>query len=265
MLPWMKDFTVSQYRELLTEILRRGYNVFGVAEWIKSNPSEGVLIRHDIDRTPANALLTARVERDLGIKSTFYFRILPHCFKPEIIREIHSMGHEIGYHYEDLSLSKGNISEAVSLFRKHLTLVREISPVTTVAMHGSPLSANDNRLIWKSATLSEFGLSAEVFMTIDYSMMYYFTDTGRTWGDTKANLRDRPAKFLTTEIDTTLDLIKFLQSTQKGRIALVTHPERWSDDSLHWHFQKMRDMTFNAAKLLLRTLRTKGVLKTQEV
>lgn len=265
MLPWMNDFTVAKYRELLSEILRSGYNVYGVAEWLKSNPSKGVLIRHDIDRTPGNALLTARAESDLGIRSTYYCRILPHCFKPHILHEIASMGHEIGYHYEDLALARGDFKEALRLFRIHLTQVRELYPVTTVAMHGSPLAPYDNRLIWKHAKLTDFDLIGEAFQTVDYSNMYYCTDTGRTWGETKANLRDRPAKFLTADVDTTNDLIKFVGSTPNLQLALVTHPERWSDSAFHWHFQKLRDTTFNVAKLLLRSLRAKGALKTQEV
>jgi len=45
----------------------------------------------------------ARLENELGIKATYFFRTIPHTFKPEIIKEIAGMGHEIGYHYENLS------------------------------------------------------------------------------------------------------------------------------------------------------------------
>jgi len=56
-----------------------------------------------VDRKPENALKTARLEDEMGIKATYFFRTIPHTFKPEIIKEIAGMGHGIGYHYENLS------------------------------------------------------------------------------------------------------------------------------------------------------------------
>ena len=64
-----------------------------------------VVLRHDIDRKPMNALRMAELEYELGIQSTYYFRF-PCTFKPEIIRKIRDLGHEVGYHYEVLSKAK---------------------------------------------------------------------------------------------------------------------------------------------------------------
>jgi hypothetical protein len=40
----------------------------------------------------------AKLEAALGIKATYYFRTIPKTFKPEIIKEIVDIGHELGYH-----------------------------------------------------------------------------------------------------------------------------------------------------------------------
>jgi hypothetical protein len=61
-----------------------------------------VVLRHDIDRKQKNALRMAKLEHELGIQSTYYFRF-PYTFKPELIGKIHDLGHEVGYHYEVLS------------------------------------------------------------------------------------------------------------------------------------------------------------------
>jgi len=62
-----------------------------------------VILRHDVDRLPENALVFARIEKQVGIKVSYYFRIVEESFDEDIIRQIADMGHEIGYHYENLS------------------------------------------------------------------------------------------------------------------------------------------------------------------
>ena len=54
-----------------------------------------------------NALRMAELEHELGIQSTYYFRF-PYTFKPDIIRKIQALGHEVDYHYEVLSKAKGD-------------------------------------------------------------------------------------------------------------------------------------------------------------
>ena len=62
-------------------------------------------MRHDVDRLPANALTMARLENELGIEATYYFWSVPESWDEGTIREIASVMHEIGYHYEDLDSS----------------------------------------------------------------------------------------------------------------------------------------------------------------
>jgi len=59
-----------------------------------------VILRHDVDRKPGMALEMAQMKKDMGIRATYYFRMMPGVFEPEIIRMIRDMGHEIGYHYD---------------------------------------------------------------------------------------------------------------------------------------------------------------------
>jgi hypothetical protein len=99
-----------------------------------------------------NALQFARIQHELGIAGTYYFRFLPNHFSKDIIREIASLGHEIGYHYDDLSHCHGNYEEALKRFEKNLATLREIAPVTTICMEGAPLSKWDNREMWSRAT-----------------------------------------------------------------------------------------------------------------
>jgi hypothetical protein len=82
------------------------------------NSERLVILRHDVDLKPQNSLATAKIEHGLGIKGSYYFRMVPESFNVDIIKEIVSLGHEIGYHYETMDtagkcLSKTNRSPIV--------------------------------------------------------------------------------------------------------------------------------------------------------
>ncbi len=91
------DFTLTKFRALCAAVADN-YPTLTLAEYFEGAalPSRFALMRHDIDRKPGNALSTARIERELGIRATYYFRMNGRVFKPEIMREIEDMGHEVG-------------------------------------------------------------------------------------------------------------------------------------------------------------------------
>ena len=247
----MRDFTVKVYCELLRNLKAGGFSVYSVEAWIKENPGKGVLIRHDIDRKNKNAVKIAQIEADFGIKTTYYFRFTS-SFDTVAIRKISDLGHRIGYHYEDLSTARGDYEKAIELFKEHLEKLRAIAEVKTIAMHGRPLLPWDNRDLWKRYNRKDYGLLAEAFLDIDYSDMYYFTDTGRTWGSTKANIRDTVESSLQVDVDRTDSLIAFLNEHKESKIALVMHPERWEDNIIKWVVQLIKDHIINPIKCILR-------------
>ena len=64
-----------------------------------------MILRHDVDKLPENALTMAQLEHSLGIQRSYFFRIIPEVFQPDIIQQIESLGQEVGSHYEDLRLA----------------------------------------------------------------------------------------------------------------------------------------------------------------
>ena len=247
----MKDFTLEKYRQLLSAIKALQIPVYGVADWLRLQPRWGILLRHDVDRWTRHALFIAQAEKEIGIRATYYFRFLFNDFPQTVIRQIASLGHEIGYHYEDLAAAGGDYSQAVHLFQAHLNQLRAITPVATVAMHGSPLSKYDNRDLFKKFHCREFDLVGEAYLDIDYRDCYYLTDTGRTWKTTPLNFRDRPHACLTAPVASTDELIDFLQANKDRRIAILTHPERWSRSQSEYWFSWMFDQSINLGKRLI--------------
>ena len=111
------DFTLHTYRSLLEGFLNEGYRFQTFHDFLVSPLEKVIILRHDVDLKPENSLAAARMEHALGVQGSYYFRIIPESFRPEIIREIASLGHEVGYHYEDVdTLSrKGKSSKEKSL------------------------------------------------------------------------------------------------------------------------------------------------------
>ena len=248
------DFTIKKYEELCRSIVSAGYRTLTVKDYLLTSPSPNesiIVLRHDVDRKPWNAFGMSVLERDLGLSSTYYFRYIPSVLKRELIKKIFEFNHEIGYHYETLSKTKGRYEDAISLFQKELSEFRNIVDIQTICMHGSPLSKWDNRSLWGKYDFRTFDIIGEVYLSIDYSKMAYFTDTGRSWNSGRANIRDRVQGHENRKIKNTDQLITFIRSRQSRHICIQTHPERWDSSLLDWVISDLRDSTANGVKMLI--------------
>jgi hypothetical protein len=253
------DFTLDKYKELCRTLQATGYNPFTVCDYLDDvsddNPDPEkkiVILRHDVDRKIMNALRMAKMEHEMGIHSTFYFRY-PHTFKPDIIRKIQALGHEIGYHYEVLSKVNGDYLKAIALFVHELEEFRKISPIDTICMHGNPLSSIDNRNLWKQYDFHQYGLKGEAYLSI--SNINYFSDTGRNWNG-RNNLRDFIGTGRSSELPETTDaLIQLIKKMKFPAIYLTTHPERWAYSYGTLMVSYSTDLMFNFGKKIIRRIR----------
>ncbi|MBN2829224.1 MAG: hypothetical protein JXR56_02760, partial [Candidatus Cloacimonetes bacterium] len=109
----MMDFTFQSYKQLLESFIEK-YSLHSLN--IDYSSGRHLLIRHDIDRQPQNALTTAKLENALKVTGTYYFRYRKDVFIPSIIQEIASLKHDVGYHYENLSV----ISEKLKLRKEDI-------------------------------------------------------------------------------------------------------------------------------------------------
>jgi hypothetical protein len=251
----MRDFTLDIYERLLQTFIKNTIPIYGVANWLEKKPQVGVMMRHDVDRRAENALAMAKLEARNGIKSTYYFRMTSGSFQPKIILEIANLGHEIGYHYEDLATAKGDMEKAIKSFAINLEKLRKIAPITTIAMHGSPLSPFDNREMWKNNDFKKFGIIAEALVSIDYNNIYYLTDSGRSWAENSANLRDHVPNSLVAHVGNTEQFCSFIEKNPNARYAISCHPERWDNSLLSWLVQYTKDFCINVIKIILLNIR----------
>lgn len=253
-----RDFTLDLYQEFLQAALNQEYKLIAFEEYIQDQQQyeKVMILRHDVDARPENSLKVAQIQHDLGVRGSYYFRILPQSFQPEYITQIRDLGHEIGYHYEDLTLAKGNRKDAIEAFQINLASLRTYYPVKTICMHGSPLSKFDNRLIWQDYNYRDYGIIGEPYFDLDFQKMLYITDTGRSWNNDKVSIRDRVNSDLNYTFKSTLELISaFNKGGLPNQIMQNIHPQRWHDNLLDWNYELVSQNVKNQAKRILKKIR----------
>jgi hypothetical protein len=357
------DFTLKTYRSLLQALKDAGYRFVTFEEYIKEknpnleilNPKQSkgefseanntgstlrspvsglrspfVILRHDVDLLPRNSLAFARIQHEMGIVGSYYFRAVPESWDEEIIKEIHSLGHEVGYHYEDMDLiarkmenrkwkmektaetqrrrddfkeikekektkteqshsnEKSGLQSphtpypipqtphpshsdlAIKSFQRNLEQLRQLVPVKTICMHGSPRSRYDNRDLWKKYDYRDYGIIGEPYFDVDFNEMFYLTDTGRRWDGWRVSIRDKIPQqqewirqglvFRSTrEIIQRVKHKDFPASEGSGnvrkalptQIMMTFHPQRWTDEPLPWVKELVMQKAKNVVKYLM--------------
>ncbi len=255
------DFTLKKYKHLLRTFKEQGYSFKRYTAYLQSFPIQDtassntkiIILRHDVEKNYQQALKFAQIQNEMGIRGTYYFRILPKCFKAKIVKQIADLGHEVGYHYDDLTAMKGDYEKAIQRFEKNLKILQAFAPVRTICMDGSPLSKYNNRDLWKTFSYQDYDILAEPYFNTDFNKTYYITDTGRMWDGHIFNVRDKATKekpvtnpeFLKLKFHSTQDIIVGVQKGIFPNTAMLTfHPQRWNDALIPW----LKELVFQNAK-----------------
>ena len=233
-----RDFTLEIYKQLISELKKAGYSFQRVEDFIQKPVDRVVVLRHDVDLRNWAATRLAKYEASIGIKSTYYFRIGQQSYSPKIIKQIVDLGHEIGYHYEDLASCNGDFEKAIRSFEMNLDKIRQFYPVKTVCMHGSSGTPYDNRDLWKHYKLEDFGLICEPYISIDYDKVLYFTDTGRCWDGFKMSVRDKVESSYKLRFHRTEQIISSINILPNALLFTI-HPEQWTNNIFEWLYVKL--------------------------
>lgn len=266
------DFTIKSYLSLIESLQTSGYTFLPFKDYIQSRhggqaynlsrrnevkPEHSIIIlRHDVDDLKLNSLRFAKIQNELGIRGTYYFRVVPQSYDEKVIKEIANLGHEIGYHYEDVDLVYKNsynhsiiqsfnqemlIDLAYTSFCENLEKFRKIYPINTICMHGSPRSKYDNKDIWKKYDYRELRIIGEPYLDIDFNEVFYLTDTGRCWDGYKVSIRDKVSSQQKKweeqglVFHSTQDIINAANEERlPDKIMMTFHPQRWHDKPLSW-------------------------------
>ena len=258
------DFTLRKYRQLLLALKQQGYHFVTFVQYCsfrKSVCKEGepwIIIRHDVDRDPKRSFEMAEVEHELGIQASYYFRVPKQDDLPKHVNRVALLGHEVGYHYEDMDISRGNVEDAYLYFNQNLRFLRQLYSVRTIVMHGAPMSKWDGRELWKHYNYRDLGIMGEPYLDLDFSKVFYITDTGRRWDGYNVAVWDKiPAHQKEWNekgwtYHKTNDIIRAVQQGSfPQQLMMTVHPQRWSDRWWIWIRELVMQNIKNVIKRLL--------------
>lgn len=257
-----RDFTLAKYTELLQGLKDSGYRFLTFENYCADKENLGddrfVILRHDVDLKAENSLTTAKIERSLDVTASYYFRVVAQSNKPEIIKSIVALGHEIGYHYEDMTICSGDPEKAIRHFEAQLSYFRQYYPVKTICMHGAPRSKCDGRDLWKRFDYHDLGIIGEPYFDVDFSKVFYLTDTGRRWDGFNVSVRDKVPVHQDEWVGrgwvyhASDDILVALRNDNfPKQLMMTTHPQRWSDNMFDWTKEKLSQSAKNVVKRLL--------------
>lgn len=120
------------YVDFLTKANARGFSFVRFQDFLPGDPAlprRYIALRHDIDFAPSYSLEMAELEHAAGVTSTFFVLVDGQFYSPlqsEVIRQIrqiHSLGHEIGLHFAVSSAVDADIGKEVAFRLEVLSTV----------------------------------------------------------------------------------------------------------------------------------------------
>lgn len=95
----------TKYKAFLKAFLGKGF-YFKKFEEFNVNDNCQVILRHDVDFSVQMAVQMATLEKDLGVRSTYYFLLASDSYNlfsrenSDSIKSIQDMGHSVGLHFD---------------------------------------------------------------------------------------------------------------------------------------------------------------------
>jgi hypothetical protein len=84
-----------KYRRLLNALQTAGYAFQTFNDYIENPKEKNIILRHDVDLLPQSSLRFAKIQAELGIQGSYYFRVVPESWDEKTIKEIADLGHEV--------------------------------------------------------------------------------------------------------------------------------------------------------------------------
>jgi len=203
------DFTERNYRKLL-ELAKQNFKF----RFFTSMPLQqhDLLLRHDVDFSPQRAKALAKIESDLQVGSTYFFRLRGADYSildienQKIIFEISSLGHDIGLHFE----SEDSVNSEEELINQLSTDKNLFELITGKIL--KVFSFHNPNSMMLSMTNSKYSEMLNAYSDIYFDKNNYVSDSNGYW-------RFRSLKTV-------------LDDPGTEKLQVLIHPEWWTPEPL---------------------------------
>ena len=192
-------FGLKNYRLLVSSL--REHNFSFSTDWNLEAKSRTVLMRHDIDFSVDDALVMAKLECDLNLRSTYFFMLSSNMYNllskrnRDSVLEIKEMGHKVSLHFDP------TIHERLEVFlneREAFEMAFK-SDIDIVSIHRPGKFLENNNI-------DLFGIK-QTYQDRFFKDFRYLSDSGGK--------------------DVSLAVSEFLSSSSEQVLHLLTHPVWW--------------------------------------
>jgi hypothetical protein len=258
---YWRNRRLDEYRDILHLALNAGYAVISLRDYAEKNYDAKrplLVLRHDVDHDAVAARKMFEIEKEVGVRSSFYFR--RKTFDATLMREIEAYGSEASLHFESVAdFVKANAvrtkaqleavprwkERCLRLLRCDIERFRALAdlPCKTVASHGeyeNVLVDTPNNVLTEDVSVyEELGIVLEAYnREMLERVSVYISDVpleingGYKYGTTPLDAIRRGEAF----------------------VMFLTHP-------CHWHYTNKRRMRKMIKVLLRGAIRTKEEFK----
>lgn len=203
------EFSYASYKKMICMLKDNSYEICSYHNY--KNAYKPVILRHDVDMSIEKALELAKLENDLGIKSTYFVLISSDFYNPNSRRTVYqlhkilNMGHEVGLHFDEAKYDQGD--DILGCINKEIMLLSEILDyeIRTVSMHRPSKKTLDANYMISS------GKVVNSYATEFFRDFKYVSDSRRNWRE---------------------DVLDLISNGTFDKLHILTHPIWYSEDVL---------------------------------
>lgn len=132
------DFTYDAYKNLIFLLRENGYEI---TDYLNCDKYEKcAILRHDIDNDLNKALTLAKIEQEIGVKSTYFVLLATQFYNiaekecKEKVLKIKELGHNIGLHFDEQNYEHCDVESKIEFEAEIMSNILGIQ-IKTVSMH----------------------------------------------------------------------------------------------------------------------------------
>ena len=202
------EFTYKAYQKLIVKLKEKGYKscFYDEVDFFEKT----VILRHDIDFSPKKALEIAKIEYELGVKSTFFVLLSSEFYNifsksvSKALNEIVDMGHQVGLHFDEKRYNKSSIEDITKKIYSELNILKMALNRSSdiISMH------RPSKLMLKENIT--FNGAINSYSKKFFTDMKYVSDSRMSWKE---------------------DIFEVIESEKYKKIHILTHPFWYSNEA----------------------------------